>query len=272
MLLILAVAGGCASPVPGQVGGLSSKRITVTIQCAGAMDPHNFYYFLINRLGATGDPNARGPVPVLDRAYQYLGGSGNGFATGSLSGSTTTNGVTDYGLTDYVVYGNVAPTQIQVYHINGDPNNPTNAVANPQGRPVTATLPDLNNVDINAQTTLTFQIDLTQLITDTNDPTTKVKEANAIHYIQVNIVATNVVPTDQSTPTNKYVDSMGNTRSSAEQNSFLILDLTQNRMYTSQLSSGTLSAEQPGDVYPPGGQGTDPIDLIYWTITVANAG
>jgi hypothetical protein len=275
LLSVLAFAGGCASPVPGQSGRLASRRITVTIQCAGPMYNNYYYYFLINRFtggpnGTAGDINANGPVPVLDTAYFSLGGVGNGFATGSVGNNNQTKGVTDYGLTDFVVYNIQQPNSIALYHVNGNPNVPgANAVYN--GSPYSFTLPSSDPTDTTGQSTLTFTIDLTQLVTDTNDATAKVQEALAIHYIQINIVATNLVPTSQANIAGKEVDSIGNTLSSSEQNSFITIDLTQNKSYYSTQQSGTISPEQPGDVYPQGAQGVNSIDLVYWSITVAPA-
>lgn len=268
-MLILAVAGGCASPVPGQVG-VTGKVLIVTIQCYGPMYPQYYYYLVINRLGATGNLNARGPIPVLDVAIPGYGGLGNGFATGSQNANNMTNGVTDYGITDYVEYSQAVLNEIAVYHINGDPNNPNNAVANPQGVPQGGyTLPDPTNVDTNLASTLQFTLPVSQLITDGSTGTQLTNEVNAIHYIQVNIIATNQVPTNQTTASGKQVDSMGNSLSAADLSSFITIDLTQNKTYTDAGPYQTLTFPEPqGDVYPPGSPSNPSIDLQHWSIQV----
>ncbi len=275
VLSLLALAGGCASPVPGSVGGLTGKVITVTIQCDGIMYPTYYYYFLINRLGPTGDQNARGPIPVLSQAIPGLGGYGNGFATGSANANNTTNGQTDYGLTDYVLYNGSQANQIQLYHINGDPNSIPAATSNPQGSPSPFTLPDVNNPsDTQGSMTLTFQLHVSQLLTPAEtagktaaDIATLVSQ---IRWLQVNIVATNVVPTDQTTAAQKQVDSMGDSLNVQDLSSFLVLDLSQNQTITSNGPFQTLAYPEPDhDVYPTFLTYNPSIDIHQWSITVS---
>jgi hypothetical protein len=276
LLSAQAFAGGCASPVPGQSGIPSGRVITVVIQCDGIMYPNYYYYFLINRLGPNGYQHANGPIPVIDQAIPGLGGYGNGFATGSNTNNTS-NGQTDYGLTDYVVYNSVAglQNQIELYHINGDPNNTTNATADPQGSPVPFTLPDVNNPDdIQGSETLTFQLHVSQLLTPTETagktPAQIAALADAIQWIQVNIVATNYVPTSQAGANQKQVDSMGNSLSSSDLTSFVTIDLTQTTPVTSNGTFPTLTYPEPDhDIYPSYLPYNSSIDLHYWSITVS---
>jgi hypothetical protein len=261
---IALAAGGCAAPVPG-TGAVGGKSLTVTMRFAGPMNPAFYYFFLINRYGATGSLTARGPVAVYAPGQGGLVGYGNGFATGSPG---SLGNPPDYGLTDYVLYNQHQPGSIGVYHFPGDPNIPNSAVY--QGMPAQYTLPDLTNIaDIGGASTLSFQLQLSQLITDTSDPNQKAREAAAIRYIQVNIVATNYVPTDQNSSGVKEVDAMGNTLDPAQESSFLTIDLSQNRTYTSQDTTTLLSPEPAGDVYPAGTK-NDAIDIIYWSITVSS--
>lgn len=257
-------AGGCAAPVPG-TGAVGGKTLQVTMRFAGPMNPAYYYFFLINRYGATGSLTARGPVAVYAPGQGGLVGYGNGFATGSPG---ALGSPPDYGLTDYVLYNQNQPNGIGVYHFPGDPNIPNSAIY--LGRPAQYTPPDLSNPqDIAGASSLSFQLQLSQLITDTTNPAQKAKEAAAIQFIQVNIVATNYVPTDQNTGNIKEVDAMGNTLDPTQESSFLTLDLTQNRTYTSQDTTTLLSPEPAGDVYPPGSR-NDAIDLLYWSITVSS--
>src|SRR5437762_523502 len=85
----LLFAGGCARQPPNQ-NTLSGKRLVVDMTFAGAVDPTQHYFFLIN---ASNDQNASGPVPVLGTPY------GNGFATDSAASNTG-------GFTDFVEYDN----------------------------------------------------------------------------------------------------------------------------------------------------------------------
>lgn len=257
---------GCASPVPGQ-NGLTVKSLTVTMRFSGPMNPAFHYYFLINRYGAAGSLTARGPVAVYTAGQGGLIGYGNGFGAGSPG---ALGSPPDYGLTNYVVYDQNQPNGIGVYHFPSDPNTPGSAVY--EGQPVQATLPDLTNPqDITGASTLQFRLDLSQLITDTTDPAQKAKEAAAIQYLQVNIVATNYSPTDQNSGGIKEVDAMGNSLDPTQQSSFLTLDLSQNRTYTSQDANSIFSPETTGDVYPPG-TSNDAIDMISWSITVSSYG
>ena len=109
---------------------------------------------------------------------------------------------------------------------------------------------------------------MVSLVTDTNDLTAKIAEARQIRYLQVNIVATNITPTDPTTTVNKEVDSFGDTLNPSDQNSFLQIDLSQSRTYSSGGDNvSTLTPEPTGDVYPPGSPDRS-LDLVSWTITV----
>ena len=192
-LSLLLILQGCAKLPPNQ-NMLSGKRLLVTMQFRSPVDINNTYFFLINNAG---DQNAPGPVPVLQAPY------GNGFATGA-------GGVS--GFTDFIRYDFAQPAGYGLYHAVGDSNR-SNFVY--EGRPINATLPDPN--DPRTATRLQFEIDLSQLITDANgnplvDQTEAATRARALRFLQVNIVATNVVPRDVTTTVNKQVDSLGDSR------------------------------------------------------------
>ena len=273
--LILVMVGGCASPVPGSVGTGSGRSIAMTITCYSAMYPQYYYYFLINRFGSTGNQNARGPIPVLDSALANSPstGYGNGFATGSQNASGLQG---DTGLTDYVVYNSTGSPSgpIGLWHIYGpvDIPNPGTFVSVPS--PVM--LPDSNNVDVNQATTLSVTIHVSQLLTTTETkgltPAQITALANQIRWLQVNLVATDKVPTTQTGTMGKLVDSMGDSRFSVQLTSFLVLDLSQNPKITDEGTFPTLLFPEPqGDILvPPGAQYNPSIDIVHWSIRVSS--
>lgn len=283
----LLLAGGCASPVPGQVGG-TGKAIEVTMQFAGTPDPGSgYYFFCINRYGVSGDANARGPVAVYAFA-QSNGGTGNGFATGSGGSTTGLPGgpAKDYGLTDYVLISSGQSTSpdgnIGLYHVFGTPLNPGDpniigkpVLGEPEGAPVSYSLADPQAQDSSA-TTIRFRINLSQLVSneEASDATTKAKIAAAIHFLQVNIISTNRVPVSQTPDPTKQVDAMGSPTSisSTQQSSYLTLNLDQTgTTYDSRQQNQSLAPEQSGDVWPPGSNNPN-IDLVYWQVRVVNIG
>jgi hypothetical protein len=178
-------------------------------------------------------------------------------------------------VTDYVFYSNNqgAPNGLPLglYHYNGrDPNSlpGTTPPSNPDA-PISYTLPDYTNgVDY-----VQFTFDVSQLVTDGSTGTQKAQEAAAIRFLQVNIVATDAVPTNQAYSGQKNTDAMGNTLNPNQQSGWLEIDLSQNRTYTSADTSSTLSPEPTGDVYgypTPCGNCNDAIDINSWSIQVTN--
>ena len=121
-LAALCMTQSCARLPPGQNTQLSGRRIHVVMTFRSPMESNFYYYFLINKYGVQGTSGARGPVPVLSPAVN--GGYGNGYATGSNGGGVgNLNGVTDYGITDYVLFHTPQPNGgISLYHFSGDPN------------------------------------------------------------------------------------------------------------------------------------------------------
>ncbi len=247
-LILLFGVGGCARQPPER-NQLSGKRLIVTLRFRSPVNPNYHYFFLINNAG---DQNAPGPVPVLIPPY------GNGFATGSGGGTS--------GFTDFVRFDNLQPQGYGLYHAVGDPNR-SNFVY--EGRPLNAVLPD--PTDPRTASQLQFEIDLSQLITDANgaplpDPTEAANRARQIRFLQVNVVATNIVPRDVTTPVVKLVDSFGDTRTLAGASSFLVLDVSQNRIVRNSDFTGQL-IEEPAD--PDVFVGNDPtLDLVDWSIEV----
>lgn len=230
---------GCANLPPSSSGSktLSGKRISVTVRFSGNINPLYHYYFLINydtttTSSVTGNQSANGPIPVLGPLV--INGSqtyGNGFATSAVGTG---------GFTDFVRFeGN----QYRLLHVVGDPIQ-SNFVD--EGQPVAFTLPTSSNPSV-----LHFEIDLAQLVVNSSggsiDATQAVNQANQIQWLQVNMVATDVVPTNQTTIVAKQVDALGNTQ--AGQTGFLNLNVTDVRTYTNSDASGTAVEPSSNDVY-----------------------
>ncbi len=250
-MLALAAAGGCARqpPAAGNTGGtvLSGKRLVVNMVFRAPVNP-NFHYFLL--LNNAGNQNASGPIPVLAPPY------GNGFASASGGNS---------GFTDFVRFDNLQPQGYGLYHVVGNAND-SNFIY--EGTPVTYLPPLAGN-----GTTLSFQLDLAQIVTDAGggplaDPNQTMNVARSLRYLQVNLIATNSIPRDRTTPTDKEVDSLGDTRTLTGQTSFLIVDLSQYRVYRNSDLIGQSTAEPPdNDVF--GTATPDPsLDLVDWSIEV----
>ncbi len=250
-VLSIALAAGCARLPPGSAA-LSGKRLIVTLNYSGFINPNYHYFFLLNNVG---DQNANGPVPVVLPPY------GNGFATGS--------GAQAGGFTDFVRFDNFQPGNngYSLYHVVGDLNR--SAFVN-EGSPLSTTRPDVNDPRTGKQ--LQFQIDLSQLITDSNGKPLPAEQAvaaaNSIRFLQMNIISTDIVPTDLTTLINKQVDSLGDTRTSTGQSTFIVLDVAQNRVYRNSDYIGQFAFE-PSDNDIFGVTNTDPsLDLVDWSVEI----
>ncbi len=241
ILTLLALSVSCARYPPGQ-NGLSGHRLVVTLTFQAPINSLYYYYFLINNAG---DMNAPGPVPVLGTPY------GNGFATGSGDGGK--------GFTDFVLfYGG----SYRVYHVQDNPNA-GNFIET--GRPVSSVMPDLN--DPNTANKLQFTIDMSQLQYDTNGRPLSMPPT--IRWLQVNVVATNIVPHDATEPVAKIVDSLGDNRANPG-GTFQIIDMSQNSTYSNANASGTSVYEPTGDVVGATGDQGAELDLTDWSFQVQN--
>ena len=262
---LLFVSGGCAKSPPSS-SALSGIRLRVTMRFAQAVNPNALYYFVINNAG---DINAAGPVPVLSpQSGQTY--NGNGFATASDGGAS--NAINKGGFTDFVLWGanlyaGASQNGYALYHAVGDSSN--RAFFRSSGVPVLSAAPAVNPNDI-ASSQLSFDIDLAQLIRDATgnpvDAATAVSAARALRYLQINIIATDIAPSDSQTFVNKHVDSLGNDLTASGQNSYLTIDVMQTRTYTSN-DTQALSTNEPdtSDVYP---SDISSLDLRNWSIEV----
>jgi len=261
LLSSVVLLSGCAKlpPNSGSSTALSGKRLQVTLRFENPVNPNFHYFFLINYFtnqGTTlgvGDQNAPGPVPVLAPANSNQG-YGNGFATGS--------GGSAFGFTDFVRFEGNA---YRLFHVVGDP---TASVFQDEGQPVAFTLPNSNQ-----PTTLQFTIDLAQLVVQPNgaalpSATEAVTIAKNIQWLQMNVVATDVVPVHQTAIVTKQVDSLGDNRTPSGASSFLILNMSQLQTYTNLSFTGQAVFE-PGDNDVFGAANPDPaLNLLDYSISV----
>jgi hypothetical protein len=264
----LSLLCSCAQLPPSRTT-LSGKRLRVVLRFAAPVDRFSHYYVLINLPRdangniTTGDINAPGPVPVLFPPY------GNGFATGPAGER--------FPFTDFIVFDSLQTQGYALYHVVGEADRGN--VSLPTA-PITFVTPDPN--DPRTARELQFEIDLAQLIVDANgvplaDQAEAANRARAIRFLQINVVATDVVPRDVTTPVAKRVDSLGETaRPGGSVNpglgasSFLTVDVTQiGRVYNNASFIGQL-VEEPSapDVF---GGSYPPIDLVDWSIEVREA-
>ncbi len=251
--------GGCAR-LPPNLNSLSGKRLLVTLTFRDAIEPTFFYFFVINN---SNNPNAPGPVPVVAPPY------GNGFAAGSSPGSS--------GFTDFVEYNEFQPQSqggYELYHVIGNSNSQN---FKPEGGPISFMPPNPN--DPTTANQLQFELDIAQLIVDANgnplaDQSQVVNMARAIRYLQVNVIATDAVPTAAIVQP-KAVDSLGDTLTSAGQSNYLTLDLSQIGTIANgdpRVPNSTEPTQNDVFVYPPGSDQQWPsLDIVNWSIDVIDA-
>lgn len=255
-LLLLTLLGGCAQQPPTQ-NALSGRRLRVTMNFYRPVSPSYYYFFVINYASAksvAGDNTAPGPVPILLPPF-----TPTGFVIGS-DGST-------FGFTDYMEFSGAQPASTggyELYHVvHNSSTNPQEINSIPTGGPVAFTPQDPNATSGQIQ----FEIDLAQLVRDTNgnalaDQNQAINQARQIRYLEVNIIATDTI--SFSAP-EKWVDSMGDNRSTTAASTYLILDL---QTKSSWRDTDTPDLKEPtGDVFLYNSSAADPaIDLTSWTI------
>ncbi len=220
-LLLVLSAGGCARfPEAPQVAGV--RRLIVEIQVAGRIRPDYSYFVLFN---LSNDPDGReGPLPVVVPPW------GNGFAGGAFTHFVRFDQIqpgVGYGL-----YRVVPNTNLQVFEYLGVPLN-----AEPVGA---------------ESNRLRFEIDIVQFISD-------VPTAREMRFIQLNLLATDRVPTDPNDLTPKNWDALGDGRLGTSQ--YLNLRIDQNRILRNS-DVGPAVREVEGDVRDPD------LDIVDWRLEV----
>jgi len=184
--------------------------LVVTVTVAGGMDPvDDYYYVLFSNSGDT--QGSTGPVPVVAPPW------GNGFAAGTF--------------TSYVEFHSPQPngSDFGIYSVVPGSINSPNAGAY-QGQPINAQI---------SNNTITFQIPLSALATSAIP-------AQSIKYVQVNFLATNVVPTDPNYSGSKYFDALGDSVQPSSVDDFITIPVSQSAVF--QNGQGGLSQEPTGDV------------------------
>jgi len=262
LLSSIALFSGCAKLPPSSTSSivLSGKRLHVLIQFSGNIKPEYYYYFLINydQSVSGGNTNAHGPVAVLGPIPDQ-GGFGNGFATGS-------GGATADGFTDYVEFHNNA---YNLFHVVPG-TNLQQAIIQPPGLLISAPLPNSSNPK-----QLQFDIDLAQVVSAASGTSLSAtdisKQALAIQWLQVNIVATDFLPTDPSAV--KQVDSLGDTRTQQGQASFLNLNVSNFPRFTNGDNPGLThepTSENDVYIYNGSGFGDESLNIVDYTIELTH--
>lgn len=243
----LTVTGSCARSPVGQVTG---RRLVVTMQFAGPVNPNYRYYFLIRN--ANDQSGTNGPIAVITSG-------GNGFATDLHPGSGTA------AFTDFVAFGG-QPTNsgYAVYHVNngiqGSPNDASQfrLFGDPDAfvRPA-----DPNGNVLRFELAISRLTNMIQASGDPVDPT----NGNP-RFLQVNIVATTKLAFDPQNPDpQKFTDAMGDQhQGSGTFNAVLTIDTATARTYSSTDPAGL--AEPDNDTFPAE---NDPgVEMTGWSIQI----
>ncbi len=240
---LLLVPAGCAKSPSGISGNSTSgPQVTVSMTVAGTLNPNYYYFILFNATGAVAGAKPVGPIPVFAAPY------GNGFAAGAF--------------TNYVQYHNGQPggTNLGFWTISSDLLTPSY---------LGSSSPYLVQSEVGSNT-FTVQIPLADLA-NAGTP------AAAIQNLEVNFIATNVLPPPSDTLTAKYVDALYPTNVSGNLNSFVIIPTTQSGIY----QNSDQNIEPAGDVtqYVGGGPTTvtsaqfadaADLDIINWSVQISN--
>lgn len=249
-IAILMITSGCAH-TPGGVTG--SVRLLVTLKFNGPVNPNYHYIFLIRNSADSSGTN--GPIPAVHVPY-----GGNGFATG-LHGSKGA-------FTDFVEYSASQPSVTQtgytIYHVlNGVNGDPAANAFIPRGQPVLAQPPFGDN------TLLQFAIDLQQIQPDISQGDLDPNNGQLPRYLQVNVISTTTKPfSTASDDPLKVTDAFGDqsVESSGSFNSYLTIDTSQARAYTSSDTAGL--AERANDTFSTEGKYDPGIDMTAWSVQI----
>ena len=173
--LLLLPAGCAKSPSGGGTSPVSGPQLLVTMTVAGNINPNYYYYVLFNVNNTPGPNNSSitGPIPVVAAPY------GNGYAAGAFTNYVEYNGALPGGTS--FNYFAVDSTLFNSQVLGQDRLVQKQAVGN----------------------TLTFQLPLAYLTTTT------ATTAAQINSLEVNFIATNVVPPNgQNITVPKYFDAL----------------------------------------------------------------
>ncbi len=251
LVLLLLLPAGCAkSPSNGSTSPVSGPQLIITMTVAGTINPNYYYYILFNVNNTPGPSgtSVTGPVPVVATPY------GNGYAAGAY--------------TNYVEYNSGLPGGTNFNYFAPIAN--TNLLQS-------VTLGQSYLIQPQVQgNTLTFQLPLAYLTTST-------VTADQINSLQINFIATNIVPvTGQNITTAKYVDALYPPQQYANDYVNLIIRNVGGTLLANTFTNiGSGVNEGPGDVeqYVSGapvivsgttadGVTTNDLDITNWTITL----
>jgi len=241
----LFLIAGCAKTPSGITTSspVSGPQVFVTMTVAGTLNP-NYYYFVLFNVNEAKGPgtNLTGPVPVVAAPY------GNGFAAGAF--------------TNYVEYHNGQPggTNFGFWTISADLLTPSY---------LGSSSPYLVQSQAGSNT-FTVQIPLAALATTSNP-------LDAIQTIEVNFIATNVVPPPSDTLTAKYVDSLYTTTDASNLNRFIIIPTTQSGIYQNSDQNIEPSGDVaqfvngfPTQVTPAQFADVNDLDIINWSVQISS--
>ena len=251
LALLLLLPAGCAkSPSGGGTSPVSGPQLIVTMTVAGNINPNYYYYILFNVNNTPGPDNTSvtGPVPVVAAPY------GNGYAAGAFTNYVEYNSGQPGG-TNFNYYAPIASTNL------------LQSVTLGQSRLIQPLVQG---------NTLTFQLPLAYLATST-------VTADQINSLQVNFIATNVVPVNgQNITVAKYFDCLYPPQQAG--NSYVTLPIRDvNGTLLTRFFSNTADGvnEGSGDVaqYVNGvpivvsgttsdGVTTNDLDITNWTINL----
>ncbi len=229
---------------------MSGPQLIVTMTVAGNINPNYYYYVLFNVNNTPGPNNSSvtGPVPVVAAPY------GNGYAAGAF--------------TNYVEYNSGQPggTNFNYYAVDSTLFN-----SQPLGQS--------RLIQAQAQgNTLTFQLPLAYLATSS-------VSADSINSLEVNFIATNVVPPNgQTISTAKYFDALYPPQQAGNSYVTLIIrDASQTLLANTFTNVGSGVNEGPGDVAQyvnsapvivsgttSDGVTTNDLDITNWTIQLTS--
>lgn len=249
LTMLLLLPAGCAkSPSTGSSSPVSGPQLLVTMTVAGNINPNYYYYVLfnVNNTPGPGKTAVTGPVPVVVSADN----TGNGYAAGAF--------------TNYVEYnsGQTGGTNFNYYAVD-----PTLFYSKPLGQSRLIQAQASGN-------TLTFQIPLAALATSA-------VSAADINSLEVNFIATNVVPqSGQSLSTPKYFDALYPPQQAGNSYVNLIVrDASQTLLTNTFTNIGSGVNESSGDVAQyvnnvpvavtgttADGVTTNDLDITGWTI------
>jgi hypothetical protein len=222
VLVVLLVAAGCAR-FPSSGTSNFTKRFVFTMQVDGAIrtgtEQGGFPYVYVIAIRVSTDPNPpdQGPIPVVVPG-------GNGIVAGNC--------------THFILWNPLASPQFQIYQFEDSTLNEWFQTGVP-----------INYENITpGDDTLTFEIDLSQLVPAVDVPT--------IQSLQVNFLTMNNTNTSGG---GRLWDALGNGAIPGEINSYFTFQPNSAFTYT---NANTGNIEPQGDVVDPD------LDIIDWSIEV----